>query len=137
MNKMNIRSKWRLAVFIVVISLLLMACGDFSNGTSGRDMALVNQVEVVTAPGNPPRYIAVAAGILPDGCTTLGRASQRVTATTINVTLPTRPTEGTCSQLASVPFRERIRLRVDGLSAGSYSVDVNGTVTSFFLAEVH
>ena len=60
---MNPRNKWRLGVLTVFISLLLIACSDFSIGTSGRDLALVNQVEVVTAPGNPPRYVAVAAGI--------------------------------------------------------------------------
>ena len=100
-------------------------------------MAKVNQVEVVTAPGNPSRYSVVATGILPDGCTQLGRAGQRVVATTIKVTLPTQPAEGTCSQLSTVPFKESIPLRVNGLSAGSYSVDVNGVVISFVLAEDH
>ena len=134
---MNIRRQWITGFFILVFSLLLMACNGFSDGPPGSGMAKVNQVEVVTAPGNPPRYSAVAAGILPDGCTKLGRATQRVVATTIKVTLPTQPAEGTCSQLATVPFKETIPLRMNGLSAGSYSVDVNGTVASFLLTEDH
>lgn len=131
---MNKRNKWIIAVFLLVIAVSLTAC----SGSTGRgDLAKVDQVEVVTAPGTPPRYFAVASGILPDGCTTLGRARQRVAATTIRVTLPAPPAEGTCSRLATVPFQERIRLRVTGLSAGSYTVDVNGAVASFVLAEDH
>ena len=97
----------------------------------------MDQVEVMRAPGNSPRYVAVVSGILPDGCTKLGRASQRVAATTIKVTLPAQAAEGTCSRLATVPFTERILLQVKGLSAGSYTVDVNGVVASFILAEDH
>lgn len=137
MNTMHIRRPWITGIFILAISLLLSACTISSNGPSGDGMAKVNQVEVVTAPGNPPRYAAVASGILPDGCTKLGRARQRVAASTIKVTLPTQSAEGACSQLATVPFRETIRLRVNGLSAGSYTVEVNGAVASFFLAEDH
>jgi inhibitor of cysteine peptidase len=137
MNTMNIRRKWITGIFVLAISLSLIACNDFGNSPSGSGMAKVNQVEVVTAPGNPPKYAAVAAGILPDGCTTLGRASQRVVATTIKVTLPTQSTQSTCSQLATVPFEETIPLNVTGLSAGSYSADVNGVVASFILTEDH
>ncbi len=92
---------------------------------------------ITPVPGNPPRYAAVASGILPDGCTELGRARQRVVANTIKVTLPTQPAEGGCSQLAAVLFKETIPLRVQGLSAGSFTVDVNGSVASFFLTKNH
>ena len=124
-------------VFVFAISLSLIACNDFGNGPSGSGMAKVNQVEVVTAPGNPPKYAAVASGILPDGCTKLGRSNQRVATTTIKVTLPVQSAQSTCSQLATVPFEETIPLNVTGLSAGSYSVDVNGVVASFILTEDH
>ena len=133
MNMMNICRKWLTGIFILAFSLSLIAC----NETPGSNLATVNRVEVVSSPGNPPRYAAMASGSLPDGCTKLGRASQRVAATTIKVTLPTQPAEGTCSQLAAAPFKETIPLRVNGLSAGSYTVDVNGTVASFFLTEDH
>ena len=137
MNIVNIRRQWITGIFILVAGLLLIACNDFGIRPSGSELAKVNQVEGVTAPGNPPRYSAVAAGILPDGCTRLGRASQRVAATTIKITLPTQPTGGACSQLATVPFEETIPLQVNGLSAGSYSVDVNGVVAPFILTEDH
>ena len=130
---MNICRKCGIGLFILALSLAFTAC----NGSPGGGLAKVNQVEVVTGLGNPPRYVAVASGILPDGCTQLGRARQRVAATTIKVTLPTQPAEGTCAQLATAPFRERIPLRVNGLSAGSYSVEVNGVVASFLLTEDH
>ena len=137
MNIMNLPRKLIAGVFVLTISLSLIACNDFNIGPSGSGMAKVNQVEVVSAPGNPPKYAAVASGILPDGCTKLGRSNQRVAATTIKVTLPTQSAGGTCSQLATVPFKETIPLKVTGLAAGSYSVDVNGVVTSFILAEDH
>jgi hypothetical protein len=132
-NTLNIHINWTTTIFILAFILLLTAC----NEPPGSSLAKVNQVEVVTNPGNPSRYYAVASGILPDGCTQLGRASQRVVATTIKVTLPTQPAEGTCSQLATASFEENIPLRVNGLAAGSYAVDVNGTVASFVLTENH
>jgi hypothetical protein len=133
MNTLHIDRQWKIGVFVLAFALLVIGC----NGPSGSGLAKVNQVEVVTGPGNPPRYVAVAAGILPDGCTQLGRPTQRVAATTIKITLPVQPAEGTCSQLATMPFEETIPLRVNGLPAGSYTVEVNGVVASFMLAEDH
>ncbi len=124
-------------ILILIVSLWLTACNTSNSGSSGSSLAKVDRVRVATSPGNPPQYSAVASGILPDRCTQLGRASQRVVATTIRVTLPTQPAGGACSQIGSVPFEETIRLRVDGLAAGSYAVDVNGVTASFILNENH
>mgnify|MGYP001813793943 CR=1 FL=1 len=132
---MKLYNKWITAIFVLAISLSLSACNDFSSGSAGSDLAKVDQVEVVSASGFPTKYFAVASGVLPDECTQLGRARQRVVATTIRVTLPTESAEETCPRLATVPFAERIRLRVNGLSAGSYTVEVNGVVASIFLTE--
>ncbi|MCB0226613.1 MAG: hypothetical protein KDI02_23165 [Anaerolineae bacterium] len=126
----------RIVIFIFIVGLLL-ACNDLNSGPSSSTLAKVDRVEVVTSPGNPPRFSAVATGLLPDRCSRLGRSSQRRVATTIRVTLPLQPGEGTCAQVGSVPFEETIRLNVDGLSAGSYSVEVNGVSASFFLNEDH
>ena len=66
-------SLWILAVFLLALSFILAAC----NEPPGGNLAKINEVEVVAEPGNSPRYVAVASGILPDGCTRLGRAGQR------------------------------------------------------------
>ena len=134
---MYIRRSWIIPIFVLAISLLSIACNDLNSGPSSSTLAKVDRVEVVTSPGNPPRFSAVATGLLPDRCSRLGRSSQRRVATTIRVTLPLQPGEGTCAQVGSVPFEETIRLNVDGLSAGSYSVEVNGVSASFFLNEDH
>ncbi|MCB0195938.1 MAG: hypothetical protein KDJ65_28565 [Anaerolineae bacterium] len=126
----------RIVIFIFIVGLLL-ACSDLNSGPSGTTRAKVDRVEVVSSPGNPPRLSAVATGLLPDRCARLGRSSQRMVSTTIRVTLPLQPAERTCAQVGSVPFEETIRLRTDGLSAGSYSVEVNGVSASFFLNEDH
>lgn len=125
--------KWQVAVFILTATLLLSACNVSNSGPAGGSPAPVNRVEVVTTRGNPPGYAAVASGLLPDRCTQLGRASQRVVATTISIVLPMQPATGACSQIGSAPFAETIPLRLTGLSAGSYAVEVNGVTASLFL----
>jgi hypothetical protein len=131
----EIRRQWNTGVFILALSLLLIACNVGNNGEAGGDMAKVDRVEIVASAGNPPGYAAVASGLLPDQCTQLGRASQRVVATTIRVTLPTQPAAGACSQVGSAPFEETIPLKLTGLSAGSYAVEVNGVTASLYLEE--
>ena len=126
--------KWTGLILTITIGLLLVACG--SDGVT-REKATVERVEVKVARGNPPQYAAVVLGYLPDNCTKLGRAQQRVVRQTIMVTLYTRRTDGVTCTPSSVPFRETIRLDVSGLSAGSYAVDVNGAVNTFTLAEDH
>lgn len=139
-GKMN-TTKWTTGLLIIaLISLLfLAACGSIMDiiQESGEE-AMVNSVEVVVEESEPPEYSAVASGLLPDGCTETGDTEQEVVGTTIQVTLyTTRTEEGTCPDLASVPFEETIVLDVSGLSAGSYAVDVNGVVASFTLTEDH
>lgn len=127
--------QWKTGFLILTLSLLLTACNISNSGPAGGSLAKVDRVEVVTSRGNPPGYAVVASGLLPDRCTQLGRASQRVAATTIRITLPTQPAAGTCSQVGSAPFEETIPLRLTGLAAGSYAVEVNGVTASLFLAE--
>lgn len=122
-------------LFILALSLLLTACNISNSGPARGSLAKVDRVEVVTSRGNLPGYAVVATGLLPDRCTQLGRASQRVVAQSIRITLPTQPATGTCSQVGSVPFEETIPLRLNGLAAGSYGVEVNGVTTSLFLTE--
>jgi inhibitor of cysteine peptidase len=124
---------WLILFLILALGALLVACADDTT----QDKANVDQVEVNRARGNPPQYTAIVSGFLPDACTRIGRISQRVSRTTIMVTMYTRrPGDAMCAAVLA-PFEENVPLDVDGLSAGSYSVDVNGVVTSFTLTEDH
>ncbi len=125
--------KWGTILLVVAIAVVLVACGDFLGG----DKADVGRVEIQSMAGNPPTYFAIAYGHFPDECTSLGRTQQRVAMKTIMVTLYTRSTDDAFCAPVLVPFRERIRLDVSGLSAGQYGVDVNGAVTTLNLREDH
>ena len=128
----TITAKWAI-ILVVAIGLLLVACSDGLGG----DKADVDRVETQSMSGNPPTYFAIAYGHLPDECTRLGSTQQRVAMKTIMVTLYTRSTDDAFCDPVLVPFRERIRLDVSGLSAGQYGVDVNGAVTTLNLREDH
>ena len=137
-------ARWttNLIIAAVTISLFLIACGGISDITeiipAGGEEAMVDQVEVVATKSDPPSYSVVASGSLPDGCTEMGRSRQEVDGQTIMVTLYAVGSEdGQCSDLEPVPFKEIIPLDVGGLSAGSYTVEVNGAVTSLTLTEDH
>ena len=128
------RTQWIVTLIIIVVSMLLpTACGSgiFSNQSAG-DAAQVTNVEVIQTGGN---YFAIVTGQLPDSCTKIGRTTQQVVGKTIKITMNThRPDEAVCTT-AMQPFKERVRLDVKELSAGQYSVDVNGVTTNFNLTE--
>jgi hypothetical protein len=130
----RLRSVRRTLILLVILAgLLLGACSD----VGGAERADVVSLQIQSMAGNPPTYFAIAQGYLPDQCTTVGRAQQRVAMRTIVVTLFTKSSDGPLCAPVLVPFRERIRLDVRGLSAGQYSVDVNGAVTTLNLMEDH
>jgi hypothetical protein len=137
-------ARWTTTLIIaaVTISLFLIACGGISDIIeiipAGGEEAMVDRVEVIATNSDPPRYSVVASGRLADGCTEMGRSKQAVYGQTIRVTLHAVGSEdGRCSDLESVPFKEIIPLDVGGLPAGSYTVEVNGAVTSLTLTEDH
>lgn len=135
---MSPSKRWKICL-IVIIGLLVVGCDgllDFGQGTGRK--AMVSMVEIEVIDSHPPEYHAVTLGLLPDGCTEIGDTEQEVNGMTIAITLYTTRTEdGTCLDLASAPFEETIRLDVEGLSAGSYAVNVNGVVVSLTLTEDH
>lgn len=137
MNRRGVLSKRNTAriafLLVMVFAVLLAGCGDGLGG----DKADVDRVDVQSMAGNPPTYFVIAHGYLPDACTSLGRTQQRVAMRTIKVTLYTRRSDDAFCAPVLVPFRERIRLNVSGLSAGQYSVEVNGAATTLNLTESH
>ena len=72
-------------------------------------------------------------GYLGDGCTTLGNIETTQESDTFLVNITTqRPTEALCTQQL-VGFEENVALDVQGLPAGTYTVDVNGVTDTFTL----
>lgn len=124
-------------VLIVIVGLLNTACGSFSMQSADGQAAKVTSVEVIVAESYPPQYFAVASGQLPDGCTEIDGSTQTMQARTIKITLTTsRPDDAMCTT-AVQPFKETTPINVDGLSAGQYTVEVNGVPATLNLTEDH
>jgi hypothetical protein len=101
-------------------------------GDQVEGVAPVESVDVLIMESFPVQAAAAVSGYLPDGCTTL--AEPQVTfdgANTFTVLLPTtRPADAMCTE-AIVDFDTNIPLPVEGLPAGTYTVDVNGVTATF------
>ena len=139
----------------VVVILLSTACnGDSVDGTGGdgtptpsgglsepggaeylSGQAEVDRVEVLIMESFPVQVSVVVHGQYPDGCTQTSNAEQEnLEGNTIELTVYTiRPVDAECTQEV-VPFEESFSLDVEGLSAGTYTVDVNGATGAFELA---
>ncbi len=121
----------------IIVALLLTACGSFSMQSAGGQEANVTGVEVLVAESYPPQYFAVVSGQLPDGCTEINGSTQTTQARSIKITLTTTRPDDTMCTTAVQPFEETISIKVDGLSAGQYAVEVNGVPATLNLTEDH
>lgn len=98
-----------------------------------RGEANVESIEVLLLESFPVQVNVIASGTLPDGCTSLNEPNPRLEGNTFVVNLTTtRLEEEVCTQ-AIVPFDKVIQLDVEGLSAGTYTVAVNGMTDTFTL----
>lgn len=134
---MGSRKTLKRIVPIIIVSLLVTACGSFSIQPASGQEAKVTGVEVIVAESYPPQYYAVASGQLPDGCTEIDGSTQTMQARTIKITLTTTRPDDTMCTTAVQPFKETISIDVDGLSAGQYTVEVNGVPATLNLTEDH
>lgn len=109
-----------------------------SQNTSGQEytygMANVESIDIRTMESFPVQINVVAEGYLPDGCTEIDKISTQKEGNNFNITITTkRPKDVMCTQ-AIENFTKTIPLEVQGLSAGNYTVNVNGVTGSFELA---
>ncbi len=98
-------------------------------------MAPVEEIDILILESFPVQVNVVVDGYLPDGCTEINEITQKrnVEAQTFEVEITTiRPADALCTE-AMVPFEETISLDVEGLPAGTYTVDVNGVTGTFTL----
>ncbi|MDM8528873.1 LysM peptidoglycan-binding domain-containing protein, partial [Anaerolineales bacterium HSG24] len=81
--------------------------------------SLVWMINTVTVELRPEGYYIIVTGKLPDSCTTLGRATQRLVDRTITINLPAILSNKPCTTTLN-PFTHEIRLNVTGLTIGEY-----------------
>jgi hypothetical protein len=123
--------RWTLGLIIIILILAVIACGSplgFNTGT-GEEVE-VNNVKILTVGSNPANYFADVSGLLPDGCSRIGKNVQEVNNSTIEVTLYSTRSDDDCSFINPTLFKEKVSLDVRGVPAGTYFVEVNGVVAS-------
>ena len=95
--------------------------------------ATVESIGIMILESFPVQVHVNVSGYLGDGCTTLGDIETTQEGDTFLVRIATqRPADMMCTQQL-VGFEENIALDVEGLSAGTYTVDVNGVTGTFTL----
>ncbi|WP_048130128.1 MULTISPECIES: protease inhibitor I42 family protein [unclassified Methanosarcina] len=141
------------AVLFMIFTVALSGCvGDGQDNTDNQTESSVNEsqnisteeytygianvenIEILTLESFPVQIQVIAEGYLPDGCTEIDKIKPEREGNTFNINITTkRPTDAMCTQ-AIENFTKTIPLEVQGLSAGNYTVNVNGVNGSFELA---
>ena len=93
-------------------------------------IAPVEQVRLEVVSRDPLQVNVIVTGYLPDGCTELDEVLQERAGDTLYVKLTTKRPAGVACITVIVPFEEVVPLDVEGLSAGTYSVQVNELSTT-------
>lgn len=123
--------------FIVALSGCVENVEDEQNNTTEIEytygMANVESIDILIMESFPVQINVIAEGYLPDGCTRIDEIKTEREGETFNINITTkRPKDAICTQ-AIESFRETIPLEVQGLTAGNYTVNVNGVTGSFEL----
>ncbi len=132
-------------ILLAILGLLLNACSSpgIRLGTTPLPTlitpaavageAQVESVEVLLLESSPARVSVVARGHLPDSCTLLDQITQSRTSNTLQIKIATvRKSDAACAQTL-VPFDKVITLDAANLAAGTYTVNVNGVISTFKL----
>lgn len=152
-NSNSLKAVKLVAILFMIFAVALSGCVD--NGQNNTDnqtigsanesqntgneeyiygVANVENIDILTLESFPVQIHVIAEGHLPDGCTEIDEIKTETDGNTFNINITTkRPKEAICTQ-AIESFTETIPLEVQGLSAGNYTVNVNGVNGSFELA---
>ena len=144
---------YRLLPLIMIVLILLVSCGG-EETTTPTPIEVATTIPATTVPTSsdpveqdadidsvqvqitetfPVQIDIRARGELPNGCTTITDVNAVQSGNQFDIAIKTlQQIDPNCSETA-VPFEEVIPLDVDGLPAGTYSVDVNGIRGSFTL----
>jgi len=97
--------------------------------------AIVEQVDILLKESYPVQVDLLIRGYLPDSCSVLDLLTQEVVGDRIVVSVvTTRPADAVCTQ-ALEPFEVTFPLDLSELTAGSYTIDVNGVEEVFVVDE--
>jgi len=95
-------------------------------------LATVEEIDILTLESFPVQVFIIASGYLPNPCTEIYQIIQEREGNTFFITIETYCSQEVCIQVIA-PFEEVIPLKVYGLPAGTYTVEVNGVQGSFDL----
>lgn len=100
-----------------------------------RGQAIVESVQIELLESFPVRVNVTVRGVLPDSCTRIDQTVvQRVDNTYQVIVTTLREPEAAACTMAVEPFETAVELDVEGLPAGTYTVDVNGIQGTFTLS---
>jgi len=114
---------------LLLLMMLMVSCSTF---VPIIDFATVEEIEILILESFPVQVHLVVTGYLPNPCTKIYEISREREDYHFSVTITTYQSPGACIQIIK-PFEEIIPLEVYGLSAGTYTVDVNGVQGTFKL----
>lgn len=135
------KNTWFVILINLILVLVFSACqaqpninpedeidGNFITGED----VYIDQVEINIMESFPLQVNAVVKGNLPDGCTKITEHYvEKVDDHTFEILIITqRPGDMMCTE-ALVPFEEIIALDVNGLPAGTYTVNAYGKTAEF------
>ena len=126
---MRMNKKMFLLILFILALLLMTGCTSLE---PIYDLANVEYIDIVILESFPVQVHVVASGYLPNPCTEIDQITQERTDNHFSIKISTYRSPGICIQII-VPFEETIPLEVDGLHAGTYTVEVNGIQGSFVL----
>jgi inhibitor of cysteine peptidase len=126
---MNKKFLWLGLVAIAIIIFITGCCAPIMPAIG---LATVEEIDILTLESFPVQIFVIASGYLPDPCTEIYQISQEREGNAFFITIETYRSPGFCIQVLA-PFEEVIPLKVYGLPAGTYTVEVNGVQGSFDL----
>ena len=123
--------KKKILLLGLILLVIIFITGCFSIlPTIG--LASVDEIDILILESFPVQINVIARGNLPDPCTEISEVLQEREGDTFFITIKTYRSPGFCIQVLA-PFEEIIPLKVYGLPAGTYTVDVNGVQDTFGL----
>lgn len=128
MNKMN-KKILLLGLMMLIIIFVTGCCAPIMPAIG---LATVEEIDILTLELFPVQIFVIASGYLPDPCTEIYQISQKKEDNTFFITIKTSRPADPCIQII-VPFEVKISLKVYGLLAGTYTVEVNGVQGTFDL----
>lgn len=135
------------STYIIIGIIIVLIIGALFYFKSGKKEAVQNEQNGQVAAGTlrvteiktklldsfPLQVEVTARGELPDACTTVGNVIKTQKGDTFFITITaSREADKICAQILA-SFEKKIILDVAGLTAGVYTVNVNGAITTFTL----